>query len=53
MSLCQNRSTCLNTYYELGYFELIMGDNVNVKVKKLIINDVKANQPILAQTCSY
>ena len=24
--LCQNRSTCLNMYYEQAYFELITGE---------------------------
>ena len=52
MSLCQNRSTCLNTYYELGYFKLITGETCHHESEKLI-NCVKANHPIFAQTCLY
>ena len=52
MSLCQNRSTYLNTYYELGYFELITGQTCQHESKKFI-SRVKANQFILAQTCLY
>ena len=52
MSFYQNQSTYLNTYYELGYFKLITGKTCQHKSEKLI-NSVKANQPILAQTCSY
>ena len=37
MSLCQNRSTYLNMYYEQGYFELIMGQTLNMKVKNLLV----------------
>ena len=51
-SLCQNRSTCPNTYYELGYFELNMCETCQHESEKLI-NHVKTNQPILAQTCFY
>ena len=50
--LCQNRSTYLNTYYELGYFELITGKTCQHESEKLI-NLVKANQHIFAQTCLY
>ena len=50
--LCQNRSTYLDTYYELGYFELITSKTCQNESEKLI-NRVKANQPILAQTCFY
>ena len=50
--LCQNQSTYLNTYYKQGYFELITGKSCQHESKKLI-NLVKANQPILAQTCLY
>ena len=52
MSLCQNQLTCLDTYYELGYFELITGEMCQHESKKLN-NCVKANQPILAQTFLY
>ena len=44
MSLCQNQSTWLNTYYELGYFELIRGENINTKVKNLLIVLKQINQ---------
>ena len=50
--MCQNRSTCLNTYYELGYFKLTMDETCQHESEKLI-NRVKANQPILAQTYLY
>ena len=50
--LCQNRSTYLNTYYELGYFELITGKTCQHESEKLI-NLVKANQHFFAQTCLY
>ena len=46
-SLCKNRSTLLNTYYELGYFELNMSETCQHESEKLI-NRVKANQHILA-----
>ena len=52
MSLCQNRSTNLNTYCEQGYFELIM-DQTCQHESKTIISRVKANQFIFAQTCLY
>ena len=52
MSLCQNRSTCLNMYYELGYFQLVTGETCQREGEKLV-NRVKANQPILTQTCFY
>ena len=52
MILCQNQSTCLNTYYELGYFELITSETCQHEFEKHI-NCVKANQPILSQTCFY
>ena len=42
--LCQNRSTCLNTYNELGYFELITGETCQHECEKLI-NCVKAINP--------
>ena len=48
----QNQSTCLNTYNEIGYFELITGETCQHECEKLI-NCVKANKPILAQTHSY
>ena len=51
-SLCQNRSTCLNTYYELGYFQLITCETCQQESEKFI-NRVIANQPILTQTCLY
>ena len=35
MSLCQNVSTCLDTYYELDYFELITGKKCQHKCDKL------------------
>ena len=50
--LCQNRSTCLNMYYEQAYFELITGETFQHECEKLI-NCVKANQTILAQTNFY
>ena len=49
MSLCQNRSTCPNTYYELGYLELNTSETCQHKSENRIIY-VKSNQPILAQT---
>ena len=52
MSFCQNQSTYLNTYYKLGYFKLITGKTCQHESEKLI-NSVKANQPIFAQTCLY
>ena len=52
MSLCQNQTTYLNMYYELGYFKLITGKTCQQESEKLI-SRVKANQPILAQPCSY
>ena len=52
MSLCQNQTTYLNMYYELGYFKLITGRTCQQESEKLI-SRVKANQPILAQSCSY
>ena len=51
MILCQNRSTSLNTNYELGYFELITGETCQLECEKLI-HYVKANKPISAKTCS-
>ena len=33
----QNQSTCLNTYYELGYFELITDETCQPNVKNLLI----------------
>ena len=51
-SLCLNRSTCLNTYYELGYFQLITCETSLHECEKLI-NLVIANQPILTQTWLY
>ena len=48
----QNQLTCLNTYFELGYFELITGETCQHECEKLI-NCVKLNKPILAQTRSY
>ena len=51
-SLYQNRSTCLNTYYELGYFELNTSEMCQHESEKLI-NRVKANEPIFAKTCLY
>ena len=36
-SLCQNRLTCLNTYYEQGYFQLITCETCQHKVKNLLI----------------
>ena len=50
--LSQNQSTYLNTYYELGYFGLITGETCQHECEKLI-NCVKSNKPILAQTRSY
>ena len=47
----QNQSTCLNTYNEIGYYELVTSDTCKHECEKLI-NCVKANQPILAQTRS-
>ena len=44
--LSQNRSTCLNMYYELGYFWLITGETCQHECEKLI-NCVKENKPIL------
>ena len=52
MSLCQNRLTNLITYYELGNFKLITGKTCQHESEKFI-SRVKANQPILAQTCLY
>ena len=52
MSLCQNRTTYLNTYFELGYFELITGKTCQNESEKFI-SRVKANQPILVKTCLY
>ena len=52
MSLCQNRTTYLNTYYELGYFELITAKTCQHESKKFM-SRVKANQPILVQTYLY
>ena len=51
-SLCHNRSTYINMHYELGYFKLIKGKTCQHESEKLI-NHVKANQPIFAQTCLY
>ena len=48
----QNLSTCLNTNNEIGYFELITSETCQHECEKLI-NCVKANKPILAQTQSY
>ena len=48
----QNRSTLLNAYYQLGYFELITGETCQQKCE-IHINCVKANKPFLAQTRSY
>ena len=47
----QNRSTCPNTYNELGYFELITGEACQHECEKPI-SCAKANKPILAQTRS-
>ena len=44
--LCQNRSTCVNTYNELGYFQLITIETCQHESEKLVNRD-KANQPIL------
>ena len=52
MSLCQNRSTYLNTYFEQGYFELITGQTCQHESKKFI-SRVIANQFIFAQNCVY
>ena len=52
MILCQNWSTYLNTYFEQGYFELIIGQTCQHESKKFI-SRVKANQFILEQTCLY
>ena len=41
--LYQSQSTCLNTNYELGYFELITGETCQHECEELI-NCVKANQ---------
>ena len=49
-SLCENRLTYLNTYYELGYFQLNTSETCQQESDTLI-NRVKANQSILAQTC--
>ena len=48
----QNRSTCLDTHYELGYFELITSETCQHECEKPI-NCVKTNKLILAQTRSY
>ena len=50
--LFQNRSTYLNTHYKQGYFELITGKTCQHESEKLI-NRVKANQLIFAQTCLH
>ena len=42
-TLYQNQSTCLNTNYELGNFELITSETRQHECEKLI-NCVKANQ---------
>ena len=52
MSLCQNRSTCLNRYYEKCYFQLITGETCQHESANLV-NLVKANPPILTQTYFY
>ena len=33
----RNRSTCLNVYYELGYFELITGETCQYERENLLI----------------
>ena len=43
----QNRPSCFNTYYELGYVELITGETCQHECKKLI-DCVKENKPISA-----
>ena len=48
----QNLSTCLNTNNEIGYFVLITCERCQQECEKLI-NCVKLNKPILAQTRSY
>ena len=48
----QNRSTCLKTYNELGYFELITGETCQHECEKLI-NCFKENKLNLAQNRSY
>ena len=35
--LSQNQSTCPNTYYELGYFELITGETCQYEHENLLI----------------
>ena len=48
----KNGSTCHDMYYELVYFELIAGETCQHESDK-IINRVKENQTILAQTYLY
>ena len=47
----QNRSTCPNTYNELGYFELITGETCQHECEKLI-NCIKENKLNSAQNHS-
>ena len=48
----KNGSTCHDMYYELVYFELIVGETCQQESDK-IINRVKENQTNLAQTYLY